>query len=57
VVQKYRTIFSASLARLLIQKGFIVKDIKPNNQDNKRTVFIFDNSDELNKEVEIYTNK
>ena len=55
--RKYKTIISASLARFLIQRGFIVRDIKPNSRDSRRTVFIFDNNSELIKEIDIYTNK
>ena len=34
-------ILSASVARDLIKKGFVVQDIKPNKHDSKKTVFVF----------------
>lgn len=52
-----RIIFSAVLARNLIKQGFIVIDIKPNNRDKKRTVFVFEDSDELNQAIEEYINR
>lgn len=55
--KEYKTIFSAVLARTLIQKDFIVKDIKPNIQDRRRTVFIFENTKELNAAINEYTDK
>lgn len=55
--REYKTIFSAVLARNLIKKGFIVKDIKPNIQDRRRTVFIFENTKELNTAISNYTKR
>lgn len=34
-------ILSASVARELIKNGFVLKDIKPNKHDSKKTVFVF----------------
>lgn len=44
-----KVIYSAKLARELIKKGFKVVDIKPDRTDvdKKRTVFIFEVTDEL----------
>ncbi len=46
-------IFTASMARKLIQMGYKVVDIKPdrNDSDGKRTVFVFDNDNDLYKVV------
>jgi len=43
-----KRIISYSIARQLIKKGFIVIDIEPNNQEENRTVFIFENTEALN---------
>lgn len=50
---KLRVIYSTALAKRLIEKGFVVRDIKPNEKDRKRTVFLFDDS----KDVEIVVNE
>lgn len=50
---KLRVIYSTTLAKRLIEKGFVVRDIKPNEKDRKRTVFLFDDS----KDVEIVVNE
>jgi hypothetical protein len=47
-----KTIFTAKFARELIRKGFKVVDIKPNNTNKERSVFVF----ELTKELEDYIN-
>lgn len=44
-----KIIFSARLARKLIRKGFKLIDIKPNKDNHERTVFVFENTYELNK--------
>lgn len=40
-------ILSASVARDLIKKGFMVQDIKPNKHDFKKTVFVFKKTNSL----------
>lgn len=40
-------ILSASVARELIKKGFVLKDIKPNKNDFKKTVFVFKKTNSL----------
>jgi len=42
-----KVIQSNRLARLLIQQGFRVVDIAPDKYDSKRSVFVFEMSDEL----------
>ena len=42
-------IFTASKARELLKKGFVITDIKPDKSDpdHKRTVFVFKNEEGL----------
>ena len=58
---KYIAIYSFKLAKLLIRKGFIVKDIKKNYKLNeKEVVFYFEYSEALNEVMRNYktiTNK
>lgn len=42
-----KVIKSNRLARTLIQQGFKVVDIAPDKLDSKRSVFVFEMSDEL----------
>ena len=42
-----KVIKSNRLARTLIQQGFKVVDIAPDKLDSKRSVFVFELSDEL----------
>jgi hypothetical protein len=49
-----KCIMSPHLAKILINNGFIVKDIKPNNQIKNSTVFLFEETEELNLIVEKY---
>lgn len=48
---------SAKLAKELINKGFIVKDIKPSRSNPEATVFLFERTDELMKIVQEYFDK
>lgn len=47
-------IMSPHLAKMLINKGFVVRDIKPNKDIINGTVFLFDKSNEINKIIEEY---
>lgn len=47
-------VMSPVLAKQLILKGYIVKDIKPNKNFVNGTVFLFEKSNEINKEIEIF---
>ncbi|MDD3107074.1 MAG: DUF5659 domain-containing protein [Bacilli bacterium] len=47
-------VMSPHLAKILINKGFIVRDIKPNKNIQNSTVFLFDKSEELDKIMEEY---
>ena len=56
-MEKLRVIYSTALAKRLIEQGFVVRDIKPNEKDRKRTVFLFDNNEEVEKVVNEFTRK
>lgn len=49
-----KCIMSPHLAKILINKGFIVKDIKPDRDIKNATIFLFENSEELNDIVDEY---
>lgn len=49
---KTKTIFTAKFARELLRKGFTVVDIKPNNLNRERSVFVFELSNELEQYIE-----
>lgn len=46
-----KAIFSAGIARKLIQKGFVVKDIQPNKNNQAYTVFYFEDTSEFREEL------
>lgn len=52
-----KCIRSAKLAKLLINKGFVVKDIKPSKGNPEATVFLFERTDELMKIVQSFFDK
>lgn len=43
----YKTIFNPSIARQLLHKGNQIVDIKPNKDNKKETVFIFECTSKL----------
>lgn len=47
-------VMSPHLAKMLINKGFVVKDIKPNKDIQNGTVFLFDKSNDINIIIEEY---
>lgn len=47
---------SAPLAKILINKGYIVRNIAPDHSNKDRVVFFFDKTAEIFKEIEIYKN-
>lgn len=49
-----KCIISPKLARSLIKMGFVVKDIRPNRDIKDATIFLFENSDELKNQIEIF---
>lgn len=52
--ENLQCIMSPHLAKMLINKGFIVRDIKPNKDITNGTVFLFDKSEDINKIIEEY---
>lgn len=45
------SIFKAYVARQLLKQGYQIIDIKPNNENSERSVFVFKNDDGLMEEV------
>lgn len=52
--RKMKTIFSMKLAGLLMQKGFVLVEMRPNTNGNGKNVFYFNDSPELEKVVNEY---
>lgn len=53
-MKKMITIFSQELAGILMQKGFVLVDMKPNTNGSGKNVFYFNNSPKLLEIVEEY---
>lgn len=53
----YKVIINPSIARQLLQNGNSIVDIKPNSKNNRETVFVFENTDKLLKDLSAITNK
>ena len=49
-----KTIFSQKLAGMLMQKGFVLVEMRQNTNGNGKNVFYFNNSPELDKIVSEY---
>ena len=45
--KEYKVIISPIMARYLVKKGFVIKDLKPNKHYPRETCFVFENSQEL----------
>ena len=50
--KEYISIFKPQRVRKLLKKGFNIYDIKADKNNLDRTIFIFKNSKELQKELE-----
>ena len=50
--KEYISIFKPQRVRKLLKKGFNIYDIKADKNNVDRTIFIFKNSEELQKELE-----
>lgn len=50
--RKMKTIFSMKLAGVLMQKGFVLVEMRPNTNGNGKNVFYFNDSPELERVVE-----
>ena len=51
--KEYISIFKPQRVRKLLKKGFNIYDIKADKENKDKTIFIFENSEELQKELEI----
>lgn len=52
--RKMKTIFSMKLAGILMQKGFVLVDMRPNDNGSGKNVFYFNDSPELERVIEAY---
>ena len=52
--ENLKCVISPKLARFLIKMGFIIKDIRPNRNIPTATIFLFERSQELEKQIEIF---
>ena len=55
--KKMRTIFSQKLAGILMQKGFVLVEMRPNTNGNGKNVFYFNDSTELEKVIVEYKSR
>ena len=51
--KEYISIFKPQRVRKLLKKRFNIYDIKADKENKDKTIFIFENSEELQKELEI----
>lgn len=49
--RKMKTIFNMKLAGILMQKGFVLVEMRPNENGNGKNVFYFNDSPELERIV------
>ena len=51
--KQYINVFTAQAAKKLLQQGYTICDLKPDNQDpdRKRTIFVFKNEDGIMEEI------
>ncbi len=49
-----KCIISPKLARSLIKMGFVVKDIRPNRDIRDATIFLFEDTKELENQIELF---
>lgn len=52
-----KCIKSAKLAKILINEGFVVRDIKPNQNNPSATVFLFEKTEALMRIVDEFLTK
>lgn len=61
--EKYQTknvcapVFSMKLAGILMQKGFVLMDMRPNEKNESKKVFYFKNSIQLDQAIQEYLDK
>ena len=51
--REYISIFKPKRVRKLLKCGFHIYDIKADKEKKEKTIFIFENSEEIQKELEI----
>ena len=44
-----RLVFDAKIARKLLKRGFFVIDIKPNRENQEKSIFVFENNESFQK--------
>ncbi len=54
--KKVKAIFTQKLAGYLMQRGFVLIDMKPNRKNPKRNDFLFGDSPELQQAIMDYAN-
>ena len=47
--KQFKVIISPIMARYLVKKGFVIKDLKPNKHYPRETCFVFENTKELHE--------
>lgn len=47
----YKVIYNPSIARQLLKMGNPISDIKPNNKNKKETIFVFECTEKLLKDL------
>ncbi len=50
-IMKYKIIIKPPIARMLLQKGNPIIDIKPNKNSPTETVFVFESTDKLKNDL------
>lgn len=54
---EYKVITNPTIARQLLLKGNVISDIKPNKNNARETVFVFEYNEKLKQDLQIITNK
>jgi len=52
-VKEAKIVRASFIAKKLLQLGYQIKDIKPNRLNRERTVFVFEKTNELLRDIEI----
>lgn len=57
--KEYISIFKPQRARKLIRLGYVVRDIKPDKKEpeKEKSIFIFENTEEIQKDIENLINQ
>jgi len=54
-IKERKVVISAKTAKHLLRLGFQIIDLKPDRNNSDRTMFIFKNSPELERELRLFT--